>query len=178
MSIITEALKLAAASDKLIAKQEAEIAALKAKLESLTITKAAADEETRLAKEALKSVNTVAKLELREAKRVTKAEMGVVQAELKAVKAQLKAALKVPKVPKAPKAVVPTNDALGQVKRKPGRPKKIIEPEIPLVDPRQIPIPDLGAPAPYVLNEPTAPEDTPQFTTPGISAKGVNYEFV
>jgi hypothetical protein len=62
---------------------------------------------------------------------------------------------------------VPTNDALGQVKRKPGRPKKVVEDAAPVVDPRQIPIPDLGAPA-------IAAEANP----PGVSAKGVNYEFV
>jgi vancomycin resistance protein YoaR len=173
MSIITDALKLATAQEKTISKQEAEIAALKAKVESLTIAKAAADEETRIAKEALKSVNVIAKLELKEAKRVAKDSLGLVQSELKQVKAELKAALKTPKIQKA---VVPTNDALGQVKRKPGRPKKVVEEVLPEVDPRQIPIPDLGSP--YVLKEPIAPENIPRYDSPSVSTKGVNYEFV
>lgn len=176
MTIITDALKLAASQEKTISKQEAEIAALKAKVESLTIAKAASDEETRIAKEALKSVNVIAKLELKEAKRVAKDALGVVQAELKVVKAELKVALK---TPKAPKAVIPTNDALGQVKRRPGRPKKVVAetPEVPLVDPRQMPLPEI-APKAYVLDEPIEPENIPQYPAPGTSAKGINYEFV
>jgi hypothetical protein len=165
MSIITDALKLAASLEKTISKQENEIAVLKAKVESLTIAKAAADEETRIAKEALKSVNVIAKLELKEAKRVAKEALGGVQAELKVVKAELKTALKTPKIPKTPK-LIPTNDALGQVQRRPGRPKKVVEPEIPEVDPRQMPIPDLDAPAISAVHEQTT------------SAKGINYEFV
>jgi hypothetical protein len=165
MSIITDALKLAASLEKTISKQENEIAKLKAQVESLIIAKAAADEDTRIAKEALKSVNAIAKLELKESKRVAKEELGVVQSELKQFKAELKTALKTPKLPKT-KPLVPTNDALGQVKRKSGRPKKAVEPEVPEVDPRQIPIPDLGSPSISA---------TPDQNT---SAKGINYEFV
>jgi hypothetical protein len=173
MSIITEALKLAASQEKLIAKQEAEIAALKAKVESLTIAKAATDEDARLAALALKMEKKRSNFDLLAIHRNHKAALASVQAELKQVRRELKDALK---APKAPKAVVPTNDALGEVKRKPGRPKKVVEPEVPLVDPRQIPIPDLGSP--YVLNEPVAPENIPQYVAPGTSAKGINYEFV
>lgn len=166
MSIITDALKLAASLEKTISKQEAEIAALKAKVESLTWAKAAADEIARLAKEALKDAQNTAKAETKTAKKEAKDALSLVQGEMKEVRAQLKSALKVQKAPK----VVPTNDALGQVKRKPGRPKTAVAPDVPQVDPRQIPIPDLGAPAISV--------ETEQTNTPGISAKGVNYEFV
>lgn len=166
MSIITDALKLASTQEKLIAKQEAEIAALKAKVESLTIAKAAADEAARLASVALKEAEKKAKADLKEAKRVGNEACNVVQQELISVRRQLKEAQK------PVKAVVPTNDALGQVKRRPGRPKKSATPEVtsevmaltpevtPEVDPRQLNIPDLGAPA------------------PGVSVKGNTYEFV
>jgi hypothetical protein len=163
MSIITDALKLAASLEKTISKQENEIAKLKAQVESLTIAKAASDEEARGAKLALKEVKKTAKAELKEANQSGDAACLIVQQELHKVRRELRDALKTQKVPKA---VVPTNDALGQVKRKPGRPKKVVEPEVPLVDPRQIPIPDLGAPA--------ISADPAQTT----SAKGVNYEFV
>jgi hypothetical protein len=172
MSIITDALKLAASQEKTISKQENEIAVLKAKVESLTNAKAAADEEARIAKEALKAVNAVVKLELKEAKRVAKAELQVVQAELKVVKAELKVALKTTKVPKTTKSAVPENASPDEVKRKPGRQKKVVEQVLPEVDPRQIPIPDLGAPAT------TAQAQPEQKTTPGISAKGIDYEYV
>jgi hypothetical protein len=175
MSIITDALKLAASLEKTISKQENEIAVLKAKVESLTIAKAATDEDARIAALALKMEKKRSNFDLLAIHRNHKAALASVQAELKQVRRELKDALK---APKAPKAVVPTNDALGQVKRKPGRPKKIVEavPEVPLVDPRQIPIPDLGSP--YVLNEPVAPENIPQYETSSTSAKGINYEFV
>jgi hypothetical protein len=173
MSIITDALKVAAAQEKTISRQESEIATLKARVEALIISKAASDEDARVANAALKEVKKLAKVELKEAKRVGNEACLVAQQELRKVRRELKDALK---APKAPKAVVPTKDALGQVKRKPGRPKKVVEPEIPLVDPRQIPIPDLGSP--YVLNEPVAPENIPQYEAPGTSAKGINYEFV
>jgi hypothetical protein len=178
MSIITDALKLAASLEKTISKQENEIAVLKAKVESLTIAKAATDEDARIAALALKMEKKRSNFDLLAIHRNHKAALASVQAELKQVRRELKDALKAPKAPKAPKAVVPTNDALGQVKRKPGRPKKIVEavPEVPLVDPRQIPIPDLGSP--YVLNEPVAPENIPQYETSSTSAKGINYEFV
>jgi hypothetical protein len=172
MSIITDALKLAASLEKTISKQESEIAVLKAKVESLTIAKAAADEETRIAKEALKAVNAVVKLELKEAKRVAKAELQVVQTELKVVKAELRVALKTPKVPKTTKSAVPEKSSPDEVKRKPGRPKKVVEQVPPEVDPRQIQIPDLGEPA---IASQAQPE---QNITPSISAKGINYEFV
>jgi hypothetical protein len=173
MSIITDALKVAAAQEKTISRQEAEIATLKARVEALIISKAASDEDARVATLALKQEKKKAKWELVSIHKNHKVALAEVQKELKQVRRELKDALK---APKAPKAVVPTNDALGQVKRKPGRPKKVVEPEIPLVDPRQIPIPDLGSP--YVLNEPVAPENIPQYEAPGTSAKGINYEFV
>jgi hypothetical protein len=173
MSIITDALKVAAAQEKTISRQESEIATLKARVEALIISKAASDEDARVATLALKQEKKQAKWELVSIHKNHKVALAEVQKELKQVRRELKDALK---APKAPKAVVPTNDALGQVKRKPGRPKKVVEPEIPLVDPRQIPIPDLGSP--YVLNEPVAPENIPQYEAPGTSAKGINYEFV
>jgi hypothetical protein len=173
MSIITDALKVAAAQEKTISRQEAEIATLKARVEALIISKAASDEDARVATLALKQEKKKANWELVSIHKNHKVALAEVQKELKQVRRELKDALK---APKAPKAVVPTNDALGQVKRKPGRPKKVVEPEIPLVDPRQIPIPDLGSP--YVLNEPVAPENIPQYEAPGTSAKGINYEFV
>jgi beta-glucosidase-like glycosyl hydrolase len=175
MSIITDALKMAAEQEKTISKQEAEIAALKAKVDSLTWAKAAANEVARLAKDALKNAQNVAKASEKQAKKEAKDALGIVQAELKEVKAQLKAAQK---TPKAAKPIVSGNDVLGQVKRKPGRPKKAVAelPAIPEVDPRQIPIPDLGSP--YVLEEPIAPENIPQYDSPGVSTKGINYEFV
>jgi hypothetical protein len=175
MSIITDALKLAASLEKTISKQENEIAKLKAQVESLTIAKAASDEEARGAKLALKEVKKTAKAELKEANQSGDAACLIVQQELHKVRRELRDALKTQKVPKA---VVPTNDALGQVKRKPGRPKKAVAelPAIPEVDPRQIPIPDLGSP--YVLEEPIAPENIPQYDSPGVSTKGINYEFV
>lgn len=170
MSIITDALKLAASQEKLISRQEAEIAALKAKVDSLTIAKAASDEDARVANAALKEVKKFVKAELKEAKRIGNEACQVAQQELLKVRRELKDALK---TPKAPKPVIPTNDALGQVKRKPGRPKKVVdETPVPEVDPRQIPIPDLGAPA--LADEP----ETTQSNDPGLSAKGVNYEFV
>lgn len=181
MSIITDALKLAASLEKTISKQENEIAVLKAKVESLTIAKAAADESARLAKESLKITQLAANGAARLFKKEKLDAVNGVKRELKVVQAELKVALKKPKIPKTP-PLIPTNDALGQVKRRPGRPKKVVEetPEVPLVDPRQIPIPDLGSPAPkaYVLDEPIAPENVPQYTAPGTSAKGINYEFV
>jgi seryl-tRNA synthetase len=161
MSIITDALKLAASLEKTISKQENEIAKLKAQVESLTT----ANEEARLAALALKMEKKRSNFDLLAIHRNHKATLASVQTELKQVRRELKEALKTPKIPKT-KPLVPTNDALGQVKRKPGRPKKVVEPEVPLVDPRQIPIPDLGAPA--------ISADPAQTT----SAKGVNYEFV
>jgi ABC-type phosphate transport system auxiliary subunit len=165
MSIITDALKLAASLEKTISKQENEIAKLKAQVESLTTAKAGVDEEARLAALALKMEKKRSNFDLLAIHRNHKATLASVQTELKQVRRELKEALKTPKIPKT-KPLVPTNDALGQVKRKPGRPKKVVEPEVPLVDPRQIPIPDLGAPA--------ISADPAQTT----SAKGVNYEFV
>jgi hypothetical protein len=175
MSIITDALKLAASQEKTISKQEAEIAALKAKVESLTNSKAGADEEARVAKLALKMAQSVASGAARQAKKESTDAINSVKRELKVVQAELKVALK---TSKAPKSVVPTNDALGQVKRKPGRPKKVVEDvaAVPLVDPRQIPIPDLDSP--YILKGPVEPENVPQYNPPGVSAKGINYEFV
>ncbi len=170
MSIITDALKLAASQEKLIAKQEAEIAALKAKIESIAWDAATSKEETRLAKIALKDANIFSKVCLKSAKAEAKAGLLVVQAELKQVKAELKVARKVPK------SAVASNDALGQVKRKPGRQKKVaVEVAVPEVDPRQIPIPDLDTP--YVLTVGAEPENVPQYQSLGLSAKGINYEF-
>lgn len=166
MSIITDALKLAAAQEKTISKQEAEIAALKAKVENLTIENAGFCEDTRLAQLALKMEKKRSNFDLLNLHKDRKAAIASIQAELKQVRRELKEALKTPKVPKAPKAVVPTNDALGQVKRKPGRPKKVVESEVPEVDPRQIPIPDLGSPASPAIHDETT------------SAKGITYEFV
>lgn len=186
MSIITEALKLATSQEKLISKQEMEIAKLKAQVESLTIAKAAADEETRIAREALKSVNAVAKLELKEANRVAKAAMkgareahaanvSVLNDESKELKkeireliAQLKLAQKAPKV-----------EAGEVVKRKLGRPKKVVDaepetPEVTEVDPRQLNIPDLGAPADI---QPEM-EKLAELNSDGVSTKGITYEFV
>jgi hypothetical protein len=165
MSIITDALKLAASLEKTISKQENEIAKLKAQVESLIIAKAASDESARLAKEALKIAQSAASGAARLAKKEKLDAINGIKRELKVAQAELKVALKTPKLPKT-KPLVPTNDALGQVKRKPGRPKKVVEPEVPLVDPRQIPIPDLGSPSISA---------TPAQNT---SAKGINYEFV
>jgi hypothetical protein len=161
MSIITDALKLAAVQEKQITKLEAEIASLKFKLDALIIEKAAALEEVRIANAALKEVKKATKAELQALNSQHRENCVAINAELKQVKAELKVAQKAPKV-------VPTNDALGQVKRKPGRPKKVVEaatpvpeaPATPEIDPRQLNIPDLGAP------------------TSGSSLKGVNYEFV
>ncbi len=170
MSIITDALKLAATQEKLIAKQETEIAALKEKIGSLAFEAATSKEQTRLAKIALKDANLFAKVCLKSAKAEANAALAVVQAELKQVKAELKISLK------TPKAVVAANDALGQVKRKPGRPKKIVvEAVVPEVDPRQIPLPDLDSP--YILTVGAEPENVPQYHSLGLSAKGINYEF-
>jgi hypothetical protein len=178
MSIITDALKLAAAQEKLISKQENEIANLKVKLEAAINGKAAADEATRIARESLKAVNATAGLEVKEVKRVAKAELAVVQAELKQAKADLKVALKTPKAPK----VVPTNDALGEVKRKPGRPKKVVEatPEVPAepaapeVDPRQMNLPEIGEPVDLSKEMQTLAT----LNEEGKSSKGFHYEFV
>jgi hypothetical protein len=172
MSIITDALKLAATLEKTISRQESEIAKLKTQVEALTIAKAAADESTRLAKEALKIAQSVASSAARLAKKEKLDAINGIKRELKVAQAELKVARK------TPKAVVPTNDALGQVKRKPGRPKKVVEPEVPLVDPRQISIPDLGAPAGSPVIDATASDLGLKISENVTSAKGINYEFV
>jgi seryl-tRNA synthetase len=168
MSIITDALKLAASLEKTISKQENEIAKLKAQVESLTWARAAADESARLAKEALKIAQSAASGAARLAKKEKLDAINGIKRELKVAQAELKVALKTPKIPKT-KPLVPTNDALGQVKRKLGRPKKAVEPEVASVDPRQIPIPDLGSPIAPVSYS------APQQTTP---PKGITHEFV
>lgn len=199
MSIITEALKLATSQEKLISKQEMEIAKLKDQVNSLTIAKAAADEDTRIAREALKAANAVARMEIKEANRVTKealkgareahaANVSVLNDESKELKkevreltAQLKLAQKAPtwKMRNASPEVQAAAQAGDVPKKRPGRPKKVVAaepeaPEVPEVDPRQLNIPDLGEPA----NIQPEMEKLAELNSDTVSAKGFNYEFV
>jgi hypothetical protein len=177
MSLITDALKQAASLEKTISRQDVEIANLKAKVEFLTIAKAGADENARVATATLKQERKDAKSELASIQKSHKTALAEVQKELKEVRAELK---KAAKAPKAVKSVTPTNDALGQVKRKPGRPKKAAAdvPETPAVDPRQINIPDLGEPAPGKTYVGGADAPVPMYQAENTSAKGNTYEFV
>lgn len=127
MSLISDALKVALADEKLIKKQEAEIAALKGKIESLK------SENEALAVK-LAHVTSVSKAALRLAKTDAKSELDAVKAQLKLVKAELKEAKK-----------APANTVVTDAPKKRGRPRKV-----DLAAPQSYQAKDYGVTAPDV----------------------------
>jgi hypothetical protein len=153
MSLISDALKVALADEKLIKKQEAEIAALKGKIESLK-------SENEALSVKLAHVTSVSKAALKLAKTDAKSELDAVKAELKMVKAELKEAQKIPQ-----KLLNDVKTEVGISPKKRGRPRKV----------------DLAAPQSYQAKDygVTAPDvQIASSSSHVVSAKGNNYEYV
>lgn len=151
MSLIIDALKEAAANEKLVAKQVAEISALKDKINDLNNLSASLAAQVRQGKEAVKSVTSAGKAAIKMAKVDAKAESDALKEEIRKLKADLKAAQKTPK--KAEPAAEP---------KKRGRPRKS----------------DFAAPAAYQAKDFGVKAPDVQIVSSSVSAKGVTYEYV
>ena len=149
MSLITGALKEAVANEKLIAKQAAEISALKDKINDLNNLNDTLVVQVRQGKEAVKLLTSAGKDAIKIAKADAKIEADALKAEIKQLKIDLKAAQT------APKTAEPA------LPKKRGRPRKS----------------DLAAPEAYQAKDygVTAPDVQ---IAPSVSAKGVTYEYV
>ena len=149
MSLITGALKEAVANEKLIAKQAAEISALKDKINDLNNLNDTLVAQVRQGKEAVKLITSAGKDAIKMAKADAKVEADTLKAEIKQLKIDLKAAQT------AQKTAEPA------VTKKRGRPRKS----------------DLAAPETYQAKDygVTAPDVQ---IAPSVSAKGVTYEYV
>lgn len=155
MSLITDALKAAAADEKRIAKQDTEITALTEKIESLKLANVRLSDEVRQGKEYVKVSDAAARVELRAVKAKHKSEVEALKVELKQVTAELKAAKKAP----APAPVTPVD-----APKKRGRPRKS-----DLAAPEAYQAKDYGVQAPDV--------QIASNSAPAVSAKGFSYEY-